>query len=273
MASMMDTGAEERNAYAAESSDPLSQVDILQRVFSFVPKQWLFLVAVSNLWRSVYARSTAGETRSADIHEGYFGFVFHITLYSAAFASPSRVRYSFDCGLKSSTNGYYQLVAGRYGTAASLAAARELGMRPSPATLLGAVEGNQLAVVQLLNAQGCSYSWSVAEAAAKRGDMQILRWLRERGCAWNNVTILRCAVASGSVEMTAWVKQQPGVVCDEHTMTAAAKMGYTAVCECLHADLCTWNADACDAATRNNHADTLRWLHEHGCPWCADRVR
>jgi hypothetical protein len=267
MASEVAEGVEKR--IAAERADPLSEAGILERVLSFVPKQWLFLAPVSSLWRSVYTRLAAGEVQSVD---AYGTVSTCVTLYSSVFASPSRVRLAHARGLLCWTDSY-QLAAGRYGTAASLAAARRLGFRPSIATMLAAVERNQLPVLQFLSAQqGCSYNWSVAEAVAKRGDLTILRWIREHGCAWNNGTILRSAVASGSVEVAAWVKQQVGGVCDEHVMSAAAAMGHTAVCEYLHAEQCPWNEQACDDAARNGHAGTLRWLHEHGCAWYTNSV-
>jgi hypothetical protein len=134
-------------------------------------------------------------------------------------------------------------------------------------SILGAAEGNELAVVQFLHAQCCPWHWRVAEAAAKRHNFAMLRWIREHGCVWNERNILMEAAGSGNIGMIAWVKQQPGVVCDLDVMTAAARKGRTAMCEHLKTQQCPWDTYACDAAAYAGHLSTLRWLHEHGCPW------
>jgi hypothetical protein len=130
----------------------------------------------------------------------------------------------------------------------------------------GAAEGNTLHVLEFLHAQGCRWHWSASAAAARRGELQMLRWIREHGCNWNEQSILSEAASSGNIETAAWVKQQPGVVCDDRAMIAAAARGSTATCEYLHAEQCPWSAQACDEAAINGHVQTLRWWHKHGCP-------
>eukprot|EP00953_Heterococcus_sp_UTEX-ZZ885_P039249 20122-Heterococcus_DN1.PRE.1 len=267
---MMTTEAQKRRV--AHNCDPLHEAGILQRVLSYVPKQWLFLAPVSSLWRSVYASLAAGDIQTVTYGRAASTRVRHQTLYSAAFASPSRVRLAYNCGLRSSYKGYYQHAAGRYGTAASLLAARALGMRFTTETMWGAVKCNQLPVLEFLCSQGCFCEWGVAEVAAKRGALDILRWLYEHGCAWDSSQILKFAASSGDVSTAAWVKQQPGTTCDAHVMSAAAEQGHTAMCEYLHAEQCPWSELACDGAAKNGHVHTLRWLHEHGCPWYAKRL-
>jgi hypothetical protein len=60
---------------------------------------------------------------------------------------------------------------------------------------------------------------------------------------------------------------QQGAILNEHCMTIAAGSGHTALCENLQAKQCPMTAHACAAAAAAGHADTLRWLCEHGCPW------
>jgi hypothetical protein len=127
-------------------------------------------------------------------------------------------------------------------------------------------------VLKFLHAQGCSWDRSVSAAAEERSNLEILRWLLEHGCSWARSDSLRFAASSGNVETTVWVKRQPGVHCDEFTMYTPAALGFTAVCECLHAEQCLWESVVCDAAARSGHVDTLRWLHEHGCPWDTESV-
>jgi hypothetical protein len=229
----------------------------------------------------------------------FFTCVPQMTLYSAVFASPSRVRLAYKNGVAFSRAAYqyaagryatvatlaaardavafsraaYQYAAGRYATVATLAAARDAGMQFTVFTMKGAAECNELAVVQFLHAQGCRWHYSAAAAAADRGDLEVLRWIREHGCKWNEHTILSNAASSGNIEVAAWVKQQAGTVYRQFVMTAAAKHGgHTAMCEYLHAEQCPWGSTACEAAAFFGHVDTLRWLQDNGCPWEPEKV-
>jgi hypothetical protein len=96
----------------------------------------------------------------------------------------------------------------------------------------------------------------------------MLHWACEHADAsWNPVHVLNKAAASGSVEMTAWVAQQPGVKLMASTMCAAAENGCTAVCEYLLSQQCPLTAYACTRAAAGDHLSTLLWLRDNGCPW------
>jgi hypothetical protein len=55
-------------------------------------------------------------------------------------------------------------------------------------------------------------------------------------------------------------------------MICAASSGQTAMCEYLYSQHYPWSAAACDEAAAGVHLETLRWLHEHGCPWATDQI-
>jgi hypothetical protein len=273
---MVSTRAVKRTAV---DNNLLQSVDILRRVLSYVgPGHGLFLSSVSTLWRDLYCR-----VASRTMQKWGYGFGTHMrladftctpkmTLYAAVFASPSCVKLAHESGLDISTENFRH-AAGKHADIATLKAAHELGMHFTGLSILGgAAEGNKLAVVQFLHAQGCPWHWSVASAAAKRNDLEMLRWVREHGCKWNARDILTEAAGSGNIEMMTWVKQQPGVVYGRSVMTAAARKGRTAVCEYLKAQQCPWDTNACDAAAYEGHVSTLRWLQENGCPWDANSV-
>jgi hypothetical protein len=272
---MEAAGAHKRSA--TERVDPLNEAGILQQVLSYVPVQteWpLFLATVNSLWRSVYSRLDAQEMQRKSfsyvmgITAADFTCVPQMTLYSSVFASPSRVHYAHESGMKCSRVSY-QYAAGRHATVTTIITARDVGMDYSAATMTGVADCNTLPVMQFLHAQGCPWDETVTSAAAARSDLEILRWASEHGCDWNERAILSEAASSGNVELTAWVKQQPGVVCNEDAMDAAAQKGHTAVCEYLRAQQCPWSAQTCFGAAASGHVHTLRWLHEHGCPWNA----
>jgi hypothetical protein len=240
------------------------------------PGHWFFLSTVSSLWRDLYTRIASSRMQVYHYDPAFASleevtFIPQMTLYSSVFASPSRVRLVHENGVASAP-GIFQYAAGRHATVATLVAAREVGMHLTILVMKGAAECNQLSALQFLHVQRCRWHWSASTAAAKRGDLEMLRWIREHGCNWNEHSILSEAASSGDVELAAWVKQQPGVVCNESAMVAAAAKGHTAMCEYLHAEQCPWNESACEGAAASGYVDTLRWLHEHGCPWNRGRV-
>jgi hypothetical protein len=258
----------------AESSSPLSQRDLLQRVLSYVgPGHCLFLSKVSSLWRELYARVAPFEIQILTFRTRRLVNLTcspQITLYSSVFGTPSRVRLAHDSGVDCS-KGIYTLAAGKYSTIPTLEAAHELGMQYTVLTAQGAATCNRLSVLQFLRAQGCPWDEMVSAAAARRGDLEMLHWALEQGCPYNRYALLSSAASSGSFEMVAWVRQLQFVQLDAETLAAAAAEGHTAMCEHLRAEQCPWGESACNAAFIG-HIDTLRWLHEHGCPFEVELV-
>ena len=138
-------------------------------------------------------------------------------------------------------------------------------------TMYAAAERNHFAAMQYLHSVGCPWSVDIVSFAAERGDFEMLRWACEHGDAgWSPLHVLNKAAASGSVEMTAWVAQQPGVKLMASTMCAAAAKGHTAVCEYLLSQQCPMTAYACTRAAAGNHMGTLQWLRDNGCPGAVD---
>jgi hypothetical protein len=111
----------------------------------------------------------------------------------------------------------------------------------------------------------------VSNGAVGRGDLEILRWIRQHGCSFDGYA-LGNAASSGNIEVAAWVMQQPGVVCSEADMSAAAIYGHTDMCQYLRAEQCPWDEGACNGAARFGRVNTLRWLQDNGCPWHAGKL-
>jgi hypothetical protein len=92
-------------------------------------------------------------------------------------------------------------------------------------------------------------------------------------CDWIQNRSMDRAASSGNVELLQWLQQQYDVELTESAMNSAASAGQTAMCEYLHAQQCPWSELTCQRAIYSRHLDTLRWLHEHGCPWNAHCIR
>jgi hypothetical protein len=135
-----------------------------------------------------------------------------------------------------------------------------------------ASSSKQFATLQFLRAHGCVWNEQACDYAAEAGALQSLQWLREQGCEWNASCILYSAACSGSVELAAWVKAQPGVEATEWALNTAAKNGDVPMCRLLRAEQCPWSESTTSAAAPGNQIDTLNWLQEQGCPWSVDKL-
>jgi hypothetical protein len=171
---------------SAFSEDLLQQAVILQNVLDHVgPGHWCFVAEVSSLWRDLYRRVTSRDTQSNDPYSTKtIMCVPQMTtfrLFSAVFASPSRVRCAHARGL-SYTGEIHQRTAGMYADTATLRAARELGVPYTHAVMVGAARSNALNVVQFLRAAGCPWSSLMFSIAARRGDAAICAFLITEKC-------------------------------------------------------------------------------------------
>jgi hypothetical protein len=285
---MVATRAQKRSA--ADNSNPLQQHCILQRILDFVgPGHWRFLAEVSRLWRDLYIQVSSREMQLVDFET--ISCVPQMTLFSAVFASPSRVRlaqaHQLDCTAKS-----YQRAAGMYADVATLEAAHELGMQYTEEVMLEAARCNALAVVQFLRAQGCSIDsdvydltaarghidmleylvaedcdWekSTCAAAARNGHYSTLRWLHERGCPWDAYSMKTAAAQGGSVDIMLYMQQEGmsfpvGVL--TQMLNIAGVYNQLAAAKWLRQQGAGWPAML---FWGDEETETLQWARAEGC--------
>ena len=78
----------------------------------------------------------------------------------------------------------------------------------------------------------------LCEAAARSGQLQELKALRENGCPWN-----------------------------EGTCSYAAEVGHFEVLQWARANGCPWDTQTCEFAAEHGHLEVLQWARTNGCPW------
>lgn len=74
--------------------------------------------------------------------------------------------------------------------------------------------------------------------AATQGDLDCLKYLREKGCEWDPKT---CAIA--------------------------ALHGHLHILQYAHENGCKWNEDTCSLAAQAGNLHCLQYAHKNGCPW------
>ena len=94
-------------------------------------------------------------------------------------------------------------------------------------------KGPQEKLSKVWNEQTCSW-------AALGGQLEMLQWLRAKGCPWGTLAST-WAAQRGQLEVLQWMRAQDPP--------------------------CPWNSNICDKAAKFGHLDVLRWARSQGCPW------
>jgi hypothetical protein len=161
--------------------------------------------------------------------------------------------------------------AAKSGSIDTLKWLKEQGSEFTVDTTKGAAAGAHIHVLQFLRDEGCEWDQITCSTAAWHGHLSVLRWLYEQTCPWHPAYVSSDAAYSGSIEMLVYLKQQ-GCVFNEEAMIGAAAAGQLAVCEFLVAEQCPSDTRACAEAARGGHLETVRILHESGCPCEVDSI-
>ena len=145
--------------------------------------------------------------------------------------------------------------------------------KPDAATFEATARGGNLDAVRWLRNKGCPWKGSLfrgiklnaCTGAAEGGHLDVLQWLREEGCPWDKES---CAAAAegGHLNVLQWIREH-GLTWDEQTCSGAAKGGHLNILKLLRENGCPWNEKTCYRAAEGGHLDELKYLHENGCPW------
>ena len=127
-------------------------------------------------------------------------------------------------------------------------------------------------MLQYAHQNGCAWSSSTCEAAARGGHLAVLQYAQQNGCAWSPST--SAAAAGGGHLAVLQYAHQNGCAWSSSTCAAAAGGGHLAVLQYAHQNGCAWSPSTCAAAAGGGHLSTLKWLREQGCQWdCTTNIR
>ena len=132
-----------------------------------------------------------------------------------------------------------------------------------------AAQGGHLEVMKWLRAKGCPWNEETSIDAAFGGHLEVLQWMRAQDppCPWNSDVCLDAA-EQGHLDVLRWVRSQ-GCPWDERVPYAAAEGGHLEVLQWSRTQdpPCPWNSDVCSFAAKKGHLEILRWARSQGCPW------
>jgi hypothetical protein len=147
----------------------------------------------------------------------------------------------------------------------------------------------------LKEARRIGVPWGVVECsvAASKNNIELLKYMRERGCSWDASTVQSAAACAYECLQYAIENDCPRphgtVVCDiaagcndlvslkylhdngfpwgETTCHTAAGYGHSQCLKYLYDNGCPWTHRTLYYAARSNDLKTMKYLHENGCPW------
>ena len=100
---------------------------------------------------------------------------------------------------------------------------------------------------------------------AKKGQLEVLQWLRENGCP-RDLGTCWCAAQGGHLEVLQWARAK-SCPWDEDTCNWAAKGGHLEILQWARANGCPWNQTTCWTAAMHGHLEVLRCARANDCPW------
>jgi hypothetical protein len=267
-----------KSSTSRASSNPLLNTSILEVILGYVgPGHRLFLATVNKAFKESYSNVEQyrifywDEDRNCNVSVWCTPLN---TLSSAVFSSLGCFQLAVEHGMQlpSSNSRRQQRIAGEHASIETLKTAHELGLQLTDAVVQGAAEAGSLAKLNWLHKEhGCRFDAETVVAAAKTSQLQVCKFLLsphscplpERACY--------IAISRGDVELLCWLREN-GCPWDQHNYCSNAAafdnidmMIYLLDIECTPAIL---------TAMLNNaggytHLAAARWLRQRGAEWPA----
>ena len=131
-----------------------------------------------------------------------------------------------------------------------------------------AAMGGHLDVVAFARKNGCVFNACACLMAARGGHMNILEhvYCKSFGIIdWDHRTCDEAA-ACGHLDLLIWLKQK-GCPWNSGTCARAALGGHLHVLQWAYKNGCEWDWETCDHAAQGGHLHVLKWVRENGCEW------
>jgi hypothetical protein len=249
---------------------------VLAAVLDFVGKgEWIFIAAVSKVWRERYAAQTEGHKR---------------TRWATALANVPRLEMAYEFYGRTALDLHHWRGMRRLGGVAGdieviLRARSLLGLKCDGRQLChgAAMEGRLRLLQQLHLEHGCHLGNDIASSAAKAPTPQVLAWLRSINVGeWDDPKmekLMHWAAIYGRVDNGRWLRDVAGArIWPEWALYSAARFNHLAFIHWAIEEGCGWGEwpSCCkEIQSRPHTAEMLEWLHsQDGFPCsCGDVPR
>jgi hypothetical protein len=251
----------------ADCSNPLDHAGLSELILELVGSgEALFIRCVDSNWKACYDKLSNTQHANSKEHV----HTSSCTTYQAVFASASRVTEAHDLGLPlSAENKRLQHCAGKYGNIGTLCAAQELGLRFSEPLMCGAA--SSIAGLQKLQwlcaEQHCPLPDNITATAARAGNAEMLRWLKSRGCLFNEQTSRSGAETPDNLHALQYLYEQ-GCPWHDRICGTAGEAGDLEQLKWLHAHGATLDEAAAEIAASGGAVHVLEWMQQQGVEFC-----
>lgn len=121
-------------------------------------------------------------------------------------------------------------------------------------------------MLPVLQKLGFQLGPNIFAAAAKKGDIHLLNWLKRHNCPWDDMTFYY-AVQNGNLSNLKWLKDN-NCPWSEGTFIIAATKGDIDILKWLKENGCPWDKRTFLNAAEHGNLSNMKWLKDNGCPWC-----
>lgn len=126
-----------------------------------------------------------------------------------------------------------------------------------------ASEGGHLDILKWAVDNGYKCTGLVYRSAAQYGHMHILEWAYANNYGFDNYDICGDAVRGGQLDILKWLRQR-NCPWDYDVCLGAASRGYIDIIKWAHENGCPCSTYTYICAIENNQLDILKWLYENG---------
>ena len=129
-------------------------------------------------------------------------------------------------------------------------------------------EKGNLELLQFLRENGCPWDDWTCWNAARNGHLECLKYAHGNGCPWGIGTSANTA-NYGHLECLKYAHEK-GYRWDRWTCSCAASEGHLECLKYAHENRCPWDEYTCSKAAVYGHLECLKYAHENGCPGSAN---
>jgi len=109
------------------------------------------------------------------------------------------------------------------------------------------------------------YSVWAHSTSADYGHLEMMKYLHESGLKWYK-TITYWAARGGNINILKFLRENGCSFDRERNYEYAIQRGHLKVVKYLHQNGCPWDEYSCYTAAREGHLEILKYLHDNGCP-------
>lgn len=117
-------------------------------------------------------------------------------------------------------------------------------------------------------ARGLALGERAYVGAVRSGELDALRWLRERGYTPLGPSACYAAARHGRIDALLWLRDEAGCAWDAAASAGSARGGHLDALRRMRARQtpCPWDAETCAQAAEHGHVHVLCWAVGAGCP-------